>query len=387
MSVYKPKKSPFYAYDFQLDGRRFHGSTGAKGKREAEKVEAAERQKAESLLKSERAVGHAPLTIDLATARYWQEVGQHHAGRETTWTNLGRLVDHFGPAKLLAEITDDDVARLAAWRRSQTVKGRQTVRNPLDPRRSVPAPLISLSTVNRSTIEPLQKLFNRARRVWKVLLPNEPDWSLHLLREPTERVREVRQQEERSLEEAIRPDYLPLIRFARAAGLRLAECLMKKSSVDLHVGRIRTRGKGGKPIDHPITADMRAILMAEMANPTDSVFTYAAVRAMKGPKGHPRGARLPITASGLKTMWRRSRTSKTRPVLPPDLRFHDLRHDFATKLLRETGNLKLVQRALHHSKVETTTRYAHVLDEEVLAGMEAVEKSRKKSRTPESKAG
>ena len=62
-----------------------------------------------------------------------------------------------------------------------------------------------------------------------------------------------------------------------------------------------------------------------------------------------------------------------------DFRFHDLRHDFATKLLRETGNLKLVQKALNHASIKTTTRYAHVLDEEVADGMEAVAKSRTRS--------
>ena len=62
-------------------------------------------------------------------------------------------------------------------------------------------------------------------------------------------------------------------------------------------------------------------------------------------------------------------------------RFHDFRHNFGTKLLRETGNLKLVQRALNHADIATTTRYAHVLDAEVAEAMEAVTKSRKKSRS------
>jgi site-specific recombinase XerD len=59
-------------------------------------------------------------------------------------------------------------------------------------------------------------------------------------------------------------------------------------------------------------------------------------------------------------------------------RFHDFRHDVATKVLRETGNLKTVQKLLDHASITTTARYAHVLDEEVAAAMEAVAtKSRK----------
>jgi integrase len=97
-----------------------------------------------------------------------------------------------------------------------------------------------------------------------------------------------------------------------------------------------------------------------------------------------KGQLYPVTTSGLKAIWRRARLRKTGPRLPDDLRFHDTRHDFATTLLRTTGNLKLVPMALGHSKIETTTKYADVLDDEVAAGMEAAKvrmKKRAKART------
>jgi site-specific recombinase XerD len=379
MSVYKPQKSPYYTYDFELDGRRFFGSTRSKSRSDAKEIEKKARAKARVDLDREQATGSAPMTIDVAAGRYWLEVGQHHAGATTTWANLDRLEKYFGPSKRLDEISDDDVAKLVAWRRAQTIKGRKSVRDPFDAKQSHPAPHVSPSTVNRSTTEVLQKICNRATRLWGVVLPKPPRWSEHMLEEPRERVREVRASEEDSFA-AVRADYRPLVAFARAAGLRLSECLMKKTDVDLAGGRINVIGKGAKPISQPITDEMRMILMAEMANPTLYVFTYAAARACRrgGKVLYAKGERQPITKSGLKTTWRRSRHRKTGARLPADLRFHDLRHDFATKLLRETGNLKLVQRALHHSKIETTTRYAHVLDEEILAGMEAASKARKK---------
>ena len=40
MSVYKHAKSPFYQYDFVVDGRRFLGSTKARNKKDALAVEA-----------------------------------------------------------------------------------------------------------------------------------------------------------------------------------------------------------------------------------------------------------------------------------------------------------------------------------------------------------
>lgn len=63
-----------------------------------------------------------------------------------------------------------------------------------------------------------------------------------------------------------------------------------------------------------------------------------------------------------------------------DFRFHDFRHDLATKLLRQTGNLKTVQKALSHSDIKTTTRYAHVLDEEVAEALESLSKQRRAQR-------
>ena len=70
----------------------------------------------------------------------------------------------------------------------------------------------------------------------------------------------------------------------------------------------------------------------------------------------------------------------------PDFRFHDLRHTFATRLLRKTGNLKLVSRLLGHTTVETTTRYAHVLDGDLQSAMDDFSplgktESRRKSRS------
>lgn len=45
---------------------------------------------------------------------------------------------------------------------------------------------------------------------------------------------------------------------------------------------------------------------------------------------------------------------------------HTLRHSFATHLLRDSGNLKLVQQALRHQDVTTTARiYAHLQEEDV----------------------
>ena len=44
---------------------------------------------------------------------------------------------------------------------------------------------------------------------------------------------------------------------------------------------------------------------------------------------------------------------------------HSLRHTFATRLYRKTGDLYLVQRALGHRQITTTEIYARVSDEQL----------------------
>jgi integrase len=145
----------------------------------------------------------------------------------------GSFVSYFGKDKTLNEITDDEVARLVAWRRGHSRWGRRDMQ------------LIAPATVNRSTTEVLQKLFCYARRSWKVQVANEPDWSRHMLREPQERVRELKSDEAERLEEAARSDYEPFLNFARASGQRFKECLMLKwSDVDWDERLITTKGEG-----------------------------------------------------------------------------------------------------------------------------------------------
>jgi site-specific recombinase XerD len=48
---------------------------------------------------------------------------------------------------------------------------------------------------------------------------------------------------------------------------------------------------------------------------------------------------------------------------------HSLRHTFATRLYRQTGDLYLVQRALGHRQITTTEVYAKVSDEALRAAV------------------
>jgi integrase len=363
MSVYRHKGSPYYAFDFQWRGRRFHGSTKRTSRREAEAVERAERERGKQRATQE-AIAATSLQLDHVIGRYWQEVGQHHAGADTTWRDLSRLIDYFGPTKLLGEINDSEISQLVAWRRGHKAKNGKG--------------LVAPATVNRSTTEVLKKLFTRAKRAWGAKFDREPTWAEHMLSEPDERVRELHTDESERLDAATRADYVPFFEFARASGLRLRECLLRWPEINWDVGLIRKPGKGGKLVSVPITPTIRAILWPLRGDHPVCVFTYRAARTRAG---RSRGQPYPITYSGVKTHWRRLRsTAKVE-----GFRFHDFRHDLGTKLLRETGNLKLVQRALNHADIKTTTRYAHVLTDEVAQALEQL--SRSKSRMKPRKVG
>lgn len=381
MSVYRPKGSPFYHYDFQIKRHRFHGSTGHAGKREAEKFE---RLKKVAARKELEVAGRTAISLRLddVADRYWLEKGQHHVGADTTERDLARLITYFGPDKLITEITDDDVTRLVAWRRAH----RRTVHRKKSPPKDAPLPpLIAPATVNRSTTEVLKKLFTRAR-AWNVKFDAEPDWPKHMLDEPEERVRELKADELDRLDAAGRDDYRPIMDFADASGVRLRECLLRWSEVDWDARQIVKAGKGGRKIVVRITPLIRSILWPLRGDHEEFVFTYVAKRTQKR-RRLSKGARYPITYNGLKTEWKRHRSRSG----VEDFRFHDKRHDFATKLLRDSRNLKLVQKALNHRNIKTTLKYAHVLDDEIAGAIEAMqenrEKSRKRSRTPVVKAG
>ena len=168
------QRSPYWHYDFQWRGHRFHGSTKCTTRREAEKVETVEREKAKAHVGAITAA-KTSLRLDDIADRYWLEIGQHHAGADTTEHRLALLIEFFGPDRLLIDITGDDVAKLVAWRRGHRV--RKT------------GPLISAFTVNHTT-EQLKKLFTRAK-AWGVRFQHEPRWRDHWLKVPTERVREL----------------------------------------------------------------------------------------------------------------------------------------------------------------------------------------------------
>ncbi|SDC02075.1 Site-specific recombinase XerD [Bradyrhizobium brasilense] len=371
MSVYRDKRSPYYQFDFQHAGHRFHGSTKCTTRRDAEKFEAAELEKAKALVKATRRA-KTSLLIDDVADRLWNDSAQYDAEPKATETNLARLITYFGQSKPLTEIDHKAAKDMVAWRRGQRVsrRGKRTKEQ------EQALPLVSNATVNRSATKVLQRLFTFAKAEGAVF-ENEPKWDELLLPEPEERVRELHDHEGEAFDDAMRADYEPFFDLVRASGMRMKECVtLRWAEVNFGTRQIVRFGKGGRRVVFPITDVIRDILWPLQGQHQDFVFTYVAVYGNKK-LGLVRGQRYRITYNGAKSAWQTLR----RRAKVNDFRFHDFRHDFGTKLLRGSGNLKLVQKAMNHRDIKSTLRYAHVLDEDVAVAIEQLAKSRKKSRS------
>lgn len=68
----------------------------------------------------------------------------------------------------------------------------------------------------------------------------------------------------------------------------------------------------------------------------------------------------------LKDVWRKS-WAKLLRMSRLEITFHDLRHDYATRAYRISGDIRAVQGLLGHSSIGPTMRYAHVVPEHLKA--------------------
>lgn len=341
MSVYKRPGQAEYSYDFRYRRQRFSGSTGCTTKREAEKFLEDEKRRVKAL----QFDAGKPLVLKAAIAQYWNEVGSHHRNSDDTLRSLGWLQDQIGPQTLISTISDATIAKAVAKRRGEDV---------------------SPATVNRTVTQPMRALLRRARRTWKQTV-QEIEWKDHFLKEPQERIREATADEEATFMAMIRGDYAPALRFAILTGCRRAEIVsLQWKDVDFFGRQISVTGKGDKSRSIPMTKSLYELLWSLKDDHKTAVFTYVVKRPRPG---STKGSREPITMEGFKTEWRRT---KGRSGVD-NFRFHDSRHTAATRLVRATGNLKMAQKLLGHTELATTSRYAHVTDSDLLAGMEASE--------------
>lgn len=375
MSVYQPKGTDRYVYDFQRRGKRYLGPCETVSLSEARRVERAKIAEVEA--------GFGPddtsdLTIDAAAARWFDEVGKTLKSAPDLERSLDLVVMCFGARTRLREI---DSARVSA-----AMLARRAIPAEYRSRAGVRTKAVKATTVNRQVLDITRRILRRARVGWGAKNLHEIEWGALRLNEGQRRQREIGDDERAKLEGAMRREYWADFRtFLGTYGLRLGEMFFDPSAVTVVDGmvtiRIRER-KDGSTYTITLTPDDGRRMLARKSR---------------------------AEVAGLETVWFREvgrKTRRKRPSLPPpppklepltynaarsalrraivrsgvkDLRIHDHRHDVGTKLTRKAG-IAVAQAQLGHSDIATTKRYARVDSRDLVDAILAMQQSREQSR-------
>jgi integrase len=132
-------------------------------------------------------------------------------------------------------------------------------------------------------------------------------------------------------------------------GLRVGEAVaLKWEHLDFRTRRLIVRdGKGAKDRVVYFDEEVREAITEWRARAPESPYAFS---TLKGGPMTTTYARQFVKRAALK-----AGIAECERVSP-----HTFRHTCATELLRETGNLRLVQVALGHSSVSTKQRYTHI---------------------------
>ncbi len=360
MSVYLPKTSRYWQYDFQLKGRRFHGSTGVETKRAAEQVERNIRRQA--------ALGElddaARMTLDTAAARWWDERGSSLKGGDRLESRMARMIQLVGPNTAIGEITTKAISRAIEKRRGQT----RTHAKGDDAREYLP----SNATVNRDMIDTLRPILNRARKAWGAVLP-VIDWQALRMSEPKPKPKElVGDDFDRVLAE-IRPHWHDMARFAARYGCRLAELFFALDDLDvadLDNARLKLRErKGGDDHTIPLLREDAAMLATRLGRARSAGLktVWFRERRQSGPGG--KTILTALTYNGAEIAMRRAMERSGLKATKGLRGFHDFRHHAAMTMLRSSGNIRVAQRLLGHADIKSTLVYAHAIETDVRAAL------------------
>lgn len=271
-------------------------------------------------IRNSPAVTHE-ITLDSACAKWWTEYGQYLASANDMFVKLKRLLTIIDGKVLLSQITKMDINHLVTHFTERGCKG---------------------STINRFLCL-LSAICTRAKNQWDCHVPDFKILSFRL-KEPKENIKYFKDKHEIQKLIDAAPEHLrPIILTALYTGLRRGRVLsLKWEQIDWANNQIIYMGKDGNPHSVPIAPPLKELLLS-LPRDHDYVFTY-------------RNRRITDIKHGWAKAFERSGI--------PYRSFHTLRHTTATWLLRETGNLRVVQNVLGHSNINVTTKYAHLVNNE-----------------------
>lgn len=181
-------------------------------------------------------------------------------------------------------------------------------------------------------------------------LPSNPVRSVPIRREDNHRIRFLDEKEEKALRAAIQvtaPFAEPDFTLALHTGLRLGEQRsLTWADVDLKRNfMFLGRTKSGRPRSIPLNGEARRALESLRSSKRERVSP-----------GHPRWWFEKVVAG--------AKIDK--------LRWHDLRHTFASRLVMAGVDIRTVQELLGHRSIAMTMRYAHLAPRHLQAAVDAI---------------
>ncbi len=146
-----------------------------------------------------------------------------------------------------------------------------------------------------------------------------------------------------------------------ASGLRVSEvCGLDLQDVDDQV--VRVNGKGGKE---------RVVPIAKSA--IDAIDHYLVYYRQHS--NHEKMVSLFVSGKGKRIdrtlVWKRIKFYAKLAGIKKEISPHTLRHSFATHLLENGADLRVIQEMLGHSNISTTDRYTHISQRHLVEAFEA----------------
>lgn len=186
---------------------------------------------------------------------------------------------------------------------------------------------------------------NRPDKLPKVLTRDESD---RLLSQPNQRYYSPHR------------DFL-LMRLMLKTGLRASEAVaLRPEHLDMMSGKLTVReGKGAKDRTLWFGTDLQDEIERWLDRRPESDYLFPTSKGTQVDTSQLRRS--------VKRYAKKAEIAEVERVSP-----HTLRHTFATRLLQDTGNIRVVQKALGHSDLSTTMIYTHVVDGEVEDAMKAL---------------
>ncbi|GAG10203.1 unnamed protein product, partial [marine sediment metagenome] len=204
---------------------------------------------------------------------------------------------------------------------------------------------IKPASVNRE-LSVLKTAFNIAIK-WKMADEN-PVRDVRFLRQPDPRERILTEEEEKRLLEASTEHLKPVIMIALRTGMRKGEIAnLEWEQVDMRHREIEvTKTKSGKKRIIPVSGGLYELFLSMRGKNGGSEFVFQYEDPKTGERKHLK-------------YFRRAFESACRRAGIKKLTFHDLRHTFASRLVRAGVDLITVKDLLGHHSVKTTERYTH----------------------------